>query len=185
MGGAVDGNAVPHLILHHQHSDFLQLLAQLFDVIADNSIVDVHICPVIEHIEGACYIDFQRRGDVLCFFLVLLSQKMIQILQNGHILWTWVVQIVLIDQPHTAINDGFLHRLQSFLAAHNQLAQGQDKVRLEGQRAFIVRVVQIQVHRIDVVGGSGRNLNDLPMQTLHQRGIFCLRVQDFYLIGSQ
>ena len=27
VGGAVDGDAVPHLVLHHQHTDFFQLLA--------------------------------------------------------------------------------------------------------------------------------------------------------------
>ena len=185
MGGTVDGNAVPYLILHHQHPDFLQLLAQLLDVIADDTIVDVHIGSVIEHIEGAGHIDFQRRGDVLCLFFLLRSQEVIQILQNGHILRARVVEIVLIDQPHTTVDDGFLHRLQSLLAAHDQLTQRQDKVRFEGQRAFIIRVVQVQVHRIDIVGGSGRNLNDLPMQTLHQRGIFRFRVQDFHLVGSQ
>ena len=49
----VDGNAVPHLIQHHQHPIFFSCYVQLFDVIADNLIVDVHICPVIEHIEGS------------------------------------------------------------------------------------------------------------------------------------
>ena len=56
VGSAVDGNAVPHLILYHQHTDFLELLAQFLDVIADNAVVDVHIALVVEHIEGAGYI---------------------------------------------------------------------------------------------------------------------------------
>ncbi len=64
-GGPVDGDAVPHLVLHHQHPDLFQLLAQLLDVVADNAVVDVHVAAVVEHVEGAGHIDFQRRGDVL------------------------------------------------------------------------------------------------------------------------
>ena len=71
MSGTVDGNAVPHLILDHQHTDFLELLAQLLNVIADNAVIDVHIALVIEHIEGAGYIDFKGRGDILGFLFLL------------------------------------------------------------------------------------------------------------------
>ena len=71
VGSAVNGNAVPHLILDHQHTDFLELLAQLLNVIADNAVIDVHIALVIEHIEGAGYIDFKGRGDILGFLFLL------------------------------------------------------------------------------------------------------------------
>ena len=140
---------------------------------------------MVEHIEGAGHIDFQRRGDVLRLFFLLRPQEVIQILQNGHILRARVVQIVLIDQPHTAVDDGFLHRLQALLAAHNQLAQAENEVGLEGQWTFIIRVVQVQIHGVDVVGGSRRNLNDLPMQTLHQRCVLRFRVTDDDIIRSE
>ena len=186
MGGTIDGDAVPYLVLDHQHTDLFQLLAQLLDVIADNAVVDVHIALVVEHIEGAGHIDFQRRGDVLCLFFLLRPQQIVKVLQNGHILRAGVIEIGLIDQPHTTVNDGFLHRLQALFAAHDQFTQGQDEVGLERQRTFIVRVVQIQVHRVDVVGGGRRNLDDLPMQALHQGRILGLRVtDDDVIIGEQ
>ena len=143
MSGAVNGDTVPHLVLNHQHTDFLELLAQLLDVVADNPVIDVYIASVVEHVEGAGDVDFQRRGDVLGFFFVLRPQQVIQVLQDGHILRAGVVEVGLIDQPHTAVNDGFLYRLQALFAAHNQLAQAENEVGLEGQRAFIVRIVQI------------------------------------------
>ena len=65
VGGTVDGNSVPYLILYHKHTDLFQLLAQLLNVIADNAVVDVHIALVVEHIEGAGGIDFKGRGDIL------------------------------------------------------------------------------------------------------------------------
>ena len=140
---------------------------------------------MVEHVEGAGDVDFQRRGDVLRLFLILRPQQVVQILQNGHILRARIVEVVLIHQPHTAVNDGFLHRLQSVLAAHNQFTQRQDKVGFQRQRAFIVRIVQVQVHRVDVVGGGGRNLDDLPVQALHQRRVLGLRVADDDIIRSQ
>ena len=112
-------------------------------------------------------------------------QQVVKVLQNGHILRAGVIEIGLIDQPHTAVNDGFLDRLQALFAAHDQLAQGQNEVGLERQRAFIVRVVQVQVHRIDIVGGSGRNLDDLPMQAFHQGCVLCLRVTNDDIIGCE
>jgi len=77
VGSAVNGNAVPHLILYHQHTDFLELLAQFLDVIADNAVVDVHIALVVEHIEGAGYIDFKGRSDILGFLFLLFPKQVI------------------------------------------------------------------------------------------------------------
>ena len=71
VAGGLVGSAVPHLILDHQHTDFLELLAQLLDVIADNAVIDVHIALVVEHIEGAGYIDFKGRGNILGFLFFL------------------------------------------------------------------------------------------------------------------
>ena len=53
LHGAVDGHAVPHLILHDEHAQLLQLLAQLLDVEADEAVVEFHIGAVIEYVEGA------------------------------------------------------------------------------------------------------------------------------------
>ena len=65
------------------------------------------------------------------------------------------------------------------------LAVNVQQVGLEGQRAFIVRIVQVQIHGVDVVGGSGRNLDDLSMQTLHQRCVLRFRVTDDDIIRSE
>ena len=108
-----------------------ELLAQFLDVIADNAVVDVHIALMIEHIQRTRYIDFQCRCNVLSFFFFLLPQQVIKVLQNRHILWLWVIEIFVVNQPYTTVNNGFLHRLQALLTAHDQLTQAEDKVRLE------------------------------------------------------
>ena len=103
----VDGDAVPHLILDNQHTELLQLLAQLLDVVADNAVVDIHIGAVVEHIEGAGDVDLQRRGDELRLLFLLRPQGIIEIAQDGHILRPGVGEILLIDLPHTAVYHRF------------------------------------------------------------------------------
>ena len=49
-----------HLILHDEHSELLELLAQLLDVIADEAVVDIHIRSVIEDVQRAVNIDFKE-----------------------------------------------------------------------------------------------------------------------------
>ncbi len=172
----VDGDAVPHLVLDDQHPQLLQLFAQLLDVVADDPIVDVHVGAVVEHIQTASDVNFQRRGDEMGLLLVLFPQGVVKVLQNGHILWTGVVQILPVDQPDTAVNDGFLHRLEAVLAAHHNVAEGQQEVHLQGKRRFIIRIVQIEVHGINVLLAGGRDFNDLTAQPLDQGIILRLRV---------
>ena len=47
----VDRDAVPHRVLHHQHPDLLELLAQLLDIEADHAVFDIHVAAVVEHVE--------------------------------------------------------------------------------------------------------------------------------------
>ena len=78
---------------------------------------------MIEHIEGAGNVDFQCRGNVLRLFFLLVSEKVIQILQNWHILRAGVIEVIVVNKPYTTVDDGLLHRLQALFTTHNQLAQ--------------------------------------------------------------
>ena len=127
----VGRHPVPHLVLDNVHPDFLQLLAQLPDVIAHDPVMDVHIGAVIEHGKRTADIDFQSGSDVLGFLFLLHPKLVVQVLQNGHFLRDGIVQILPVHQPDTAVNDGLFHRGQSILAAHNQLTQGQNEVRFQ------------------------------------------------------
>lgn len=102
----------------------------------------------------------------------------IEITEDGHVLRARVIEIVPIDQPHTAVNDGLFHRHKAVLAAHNQLAQAENEVGFQRQRILIVRIVEVQVHGIDIVRGGRRDFNNLPVQVLHQWAVFRLRIAD-------
>ena len=168
---AVCRNTPPHLILHDEHSELFHLLAQFLDVIADDAVVDVHIGAVVEQIQGAFHIDFQSRGNMVGFFFVLLEQGVVQILKDGHILRAGVRKIFAINEMHTAVNDGFLHRQQTLLATHHKFAQGKDKVSFQGKRIILLGVVGVDVHGVDELGTVGADFNDLTFQPIHQRRI--------------
>ena len=77
---------------------------------------------------------------------------------------------------HTAVNDRFFHREQTFLAADHQFAQGKNKVGFQGQRVIFLRIVGVNVHRVDELGAVGRDFNDLTFQAVHQRRVFAFGV---------
>ena len=83
---------------------------------------------------------------------------------------------------HTAVDDGFLHRQQPFLAAHHKLAQGKDKVSFQGQRIVLLGVVGVNVHGVDELGAVGADFDDLTLQTIHQRRVFAFGVVDNNII---
>ena len=184
MGFPVDGHSIPHGVLYDEHPDLLELLAQLLDVEADNAVFNVDVGAVVEHVEGAGNVDFQSRGDVLRLLFLLPPQLVIQVLQNRHILRHRVAEIIPVHHAHTAVDDGLFHRHEAVLAAHDQLAEGEDEVGFQTQRIFIVRIVEIQVHRVDVMRACGGDFNDLSVQALHQRSILGLGVADDNVIVS-
>ena len=105
---AVCGDTPPDLILHNEHSQLLHLLAQFFDIIADDAVIDVHVSAMVEQVQTTLDVDLQCGGNMMGFLLVLLEQGVVQILKNGHILRAGVRKIFAVNQMHTAVNDGCL-----------------------------------------------------------------------------
>ena len=152
---AVDGDTVPDLILDDEHPQFFQLFAQLFDIETDNSVIQFHIRLMVEHPQRTIDVDFQCRGDTLRLPFLLLPQAVVQISKRRHILRLRVIQILLIDQRQASVNDRFFFRLHAIPCAHDKFAQGKDEIRFHAKRVIIVRIVQVNVHRIDVVPAGG------------------------------
>ena len=178
MLGAVDGNSVPHLILHNQHSELLELFAEFADVIADEAVVDIHIRSVIEDVQRAVNIDFEGGCDALCLRLLLISQNVVEVFEDRHFLRLGVCKELLINHADTAVNDGLLNRLQAVLAADNQLTHGEDEVGFQRQRVFLFGVVRVDVQRIDVIRADRRNADDLTTEFLHEGKILGFGVAD-------
>lgn len=99
-------------LLRQTSADFIELQTPAFTAGAGRSIR--------EGISG-------RYPVILPFELSVVAYPLRN--KDGHILRLGVVEVVLIHHPHTAVNNGFLHRLQTVLAAYNQLTQGEDEIR--------------------------------------------------------
>ncbi|NBH29089.1 hypothetical protein D3Z60_26160 [Lachnospiraceae bacterium] len=53
------------------------MLPKVFDVETDYPVVQLHIRLVVEHLQGTIHIDFQRSGDPLCLYFLLLPQALV------------------------------------------------------------------------------------------------------------
>ena len=133
---------------------------------------------MVEHTQRTIDVDFQCRGDTLRLPLLLLPQTVVQITKRRHILRLRVVQILLVDQRQTAVNDRLFFRLHAIPCAHDKFAQGKNKVRFHAQGVIIVRIIEVNVHRVDVVLTGGRDMDNLTAQRFHQRIILSFRICD-------
>ena len=119
---AVRRDTPPNLVLEYQHTEFFKLFAQLFDVVADEPVGNIHVRPVVEHVKRAGDVDFERRRDPLRFRLRLFAEQVVQVLQYRHLNGLWIREVVAVDKPDTTVDDGFFHRFKPHFAADNEFA---------------------------------------------------------------
>ena len=176
--GPVDGDGVPYRVLDNEHPRLFQVLAQALDVKADKAVGDVHGGTVIEEIQRTVHIEIQCLGRPVSLRDVLGQQGVQQIAQHGHILRPRVREVRLIDHLHRPVDNRFLNGLQARLAAHDELAEGQHEVGFQRQRVFFLRVVEVDVQGVHIVGAGRGQPDHLAAQPLHQGRILVLRVAD-------
>lgn len=158
------------------------MLAQLLDVEADDTVVDIHVGVVVENVQRTLDVDFQRSRHMTGFRFVLRQQRIVQIFQQRHIFRGGILKILAVDHMNTAVNDRLFYRLQTLFAAHHQLTQRKNKVRLQCQRIVLLTVIAVDVHGVDILSAGRADVDNLSMQTLHQRSVFCFRVADDNII---
>lgn len=71
---------------------------------------------------------------------------------------------------------------QPVLAAHDKLTERQNKVGFQGQRVFILGVVQVDVQRVYIVFAGRRQFHHLPMQPIHKGVILGLWITDIHIV---
>ena len=182
----VDGNGVPHRILDNEHPGLFQVLAQALDVKADKAIGDVHGGAVVEEVQRTVHIEVQRLGHPVGLRDVLGQQGVHQVAQNRHILRLGGGKVGLIDHLHRPVDDRLFYGLQSRLAAHDELAEGQHEVGFQRQRVFFLGIVEVDVQGVHIVGAGWGQPDHLTAQSLHQGRILVLRVaDDDIILGHQ
>ena len=79
-----------------------------------------------------------------------------------------VGKVGLVDHLHRPVNDRFLDGLQPRLAAHDELAEGQHEVGFQRQRVFFLRIVEVDVRGVHIVGAGRGQPDHLTAQPLHR-----------------
>ena len=133
---------------------------------------------MVEQVQGAGAVQLQGGRHPAGLRLGLFQQLIVEVLEDRHTLRGRVRQIGPVDGPHTAVDHRLFHRGQPAPPAHDQLAQGENKIAFEGQRVLVVGVVGVNVHGVDERARRGRwrQPHHLPAQPVHQGVIFPLRV---------
>ena len=105
-----------------------------------------------------------------------------QVGQDGHILRAGVCQIGPVDHLHGTVNDRLFDGFQPVLAAHDKLTERQHEITFQGQRVFVLAVIQVDVQRVHIVFAGRRQLHHLPMQPLHKGVILGLWITDIHIV---
>ena len=170
-------NTVQNRVEDDQHTDGHKLLAEVKDVIADQAVIRVHIGFLCKGVQRAVCKQLNGKSDFLRFGFGLLEKLRSEVLQGRHLAGVVVLLIGAVDACRTAVNDRLLHCAE-VVAADELLAQGHNKLGFQNNRVCSVTVFPVHIHRIDMGGRSGRDVDDLTAQRPHKGRIFSLRVND-------
>ena len=96
----VGGHAAPDLVLDDEHAQLFQLLAQFFDVKADQAVLNIHVGSMVEDIERAGDINLQRRCNQPGFLFRLLQKDSVQVAQDRVIFRFGLIEIPLPGRCH-------------------------------------------------------------------------------------
>lgn len=170
-------NTVQDRVEDDQHTDGHKLLAEVKDVIADQAVIRVHIGFLGEGVQRAIGKQLNGKSNLLRFGFGLLEKLRPEVLQGRHLAGVVVLLIVAVDACRTAVNDGLLHCAE-VVAADKLLAQGHNELGFQNNGVCTVTVFPVHIHRIDMGGRSGRDVDDLSAQRPHKGRILSLRVND-------
>lgn len=161
--GSVLRNTVQDRVEDDQHTDGHKLFAKIKNVIADQAIVRVHIGFLGEGVQRAIGKQLNSKSDFLRFGFGLLEKLRPEVLQGRYLAGVVVLLIGAVDACRTAVNDGLLHCAE-VVTADELLAQGHNELGFQNNGICAVTVFPIHIHRIDVGGRSGRDVDDLAAQ---------------------
>ena len=173
--GSVLRNTVQDRVEDDQHTDGHKLLAEVKDVIADQAVIRIHIGFLGEGVQRTVGKQLYGKSNLLRFGFGLLQKLCSEILQGRHFAGVVVLLIGAVDACRTAVNDRLLHCAE-VVAADKLFAQGHNELGFHGICA--VTVFPVHIHRIDMGGRSGRDVDDLAAKCSNKGRIFSLRVND-------
>ena len=130
------------------HSDLSEVFSHVLEHNTHHPFIRFYISRMIKKIEGARTVELQGGCHTAGLRLRLFQEFLVQVLQQRRFSRGNSQGLLPVDQPHTAVNHRLFNGLQAVFAAHHQLAQGQQKIRFHGKRAFSGGHVKFYIHRV-------------------------------------
>ena len=116
---------------------------------------------MVEYVKAPGNVKLQCRRDTRRFRLRLLQKLVVEVAQDRHFLRVGVCKERAVHVPNSAVNDGLIDRLQALLTAYDKLAEGEDKVGFQRKGAVVLGIVEVNIHRVHILG--------LPVNALARR----------------
>ena len=162
----ISRDAVSDSISHDKHTRGTKLLSEISNAVSNQSIVNIHISLMSEHIQVTLCNHFKSKGKFLCLLFLLLFKLLIQIGKRRRLNGITATQIIFINVGQASVNDRFINSLQLTGATHDLLDKGKNKLALCNQRILTVTVAKRQVHSIDMVGRSRGKIDGGTSQSI-------------------
>ena len=185
FGGAVLSDPVPNLVLDNEHTEFFELLAELLYIKTYETVVYVDIRPVVKDIQAPVYVDLDRGSHPLRLFFRLAQKLVEQVLEHRHFfgvgnaaVHSGVGEQFPVDVAHGAVDHGLFYGLQPAFPTDDEFAERQYEVGFERQRVFVLRVIYVYIHRVDVIHAVLRYAYDLAPQGFYKLRVLTFRVAD-------
>ena len=105
----------------------------------------------------------------------MLEKLRPEVLQGRHLAGVVVLLIGAVGACRTAVNDRFLHCAE-VVSSDELFAQGHNELGFQNNGVCAVAVLPVHIHRIDVSGRSGRDVDDLAAQRPHKGSVLSLRI---------
>ena len=103
----------------------------------------------------------------------MLEKLRPEVLQGRHLAGVVVLLIGTVDACRAAVDDGLLHCTE-VVTTDKLFAQGHNELGFQNDGVCAVAVLPVHIHRIDVGGRSGRDVDDLATQRPNKRSVLSL-----------
>lgn len=161
----------------NEHTDRLQCLAEIADVIADQTAFRIDVGGLCEGIERTVRKQLDRKSDVLRFGFGLLQKLLVEVFERRNLSGAAALDKRTVHDLRTTVDQGFL-LCGKLSASYELFAKRQDKLALQKDRILGVRIFGFHIHSIDVVLGVGSDIDDFAAERTDKSIILALRVND-------
>ena len=173
----VADDAVEDAVQHHQHPHRQELLAQIPDIIAEDTGIGVHIGGLGKGVETAVCKQLNGQRHILCFLFRLAEQLGVEVLQGGDRAVIAAADIVPVHLRGAAVDDGFFLGRQ--LACPDELfTEGEQKFGFQHHGVLSIPIALLHIHGVDMVGRCGGDVDDLAAQSFDEGAVLRLRIDD-------